>query len=653
MNTRKSTALVYMGDFETTVYEGQEFTEVWASALSRFGEHETHVHHSIDETYKFITSLKKNVIIYYHNLKFDGMFWLSFLIEKLGFEQAYDVEEIDEEHHNYSWQKNTYMKNKTVKYLISSLGEWYTITFKVNNKYVELRDSYKLLPFSVERIGIAFKTKHQKTKIEYKGVRYAGCEITDEEKEYIINDVEVVREALEFMFNEGHNKLTIGACCMDEFKKRIGGKSLYDKYMPDISEEPLDEALYGAKTVDRYIRNSYRGGWCYLCRGKENKIYHNGTTADVNSLYPSVMHSRSGCMYPTGMPTFWKGDIPDLAKDGMHYYFVRFRCEFYLKKDKLPFVQIKTTLRYKGNEMLETSDMRLKDGRYTNRIKTIDGKIESTAVTLTMTMTDYKLFLEHYHVVNMKVLDGCYFQGVIGLFDDYINKYKEIKMKSTGAMRELAKLFLNSLYGKTAASTNSSFKVGYITPDSTLAFFEQIADEKKAGYIPVGSAITSYARCFTIRAAQANYHGVDKPGFIYADTDSIHCDLPPDKIKGIKVHDTDFCCWKLETCWDFGLFVRQKTYLEYVNAENLKPCEPYYNIRCAGMPEKCKKLFIANITGDYTQEYYDSLTDEEKEFIAVKRDVTDYKVGLCIPGKLMPRKIKGGVILVDTTYEMR
>ena len=46
-------------------------------------------------------------------------------------------------------------------------------------------------------------------------------------------------------------------------------------------------------------------------------------------------------------------------------------------------------------------------------------------------------------------------------------------------------------------------------------------------------------------------------------------------------------------------------------------------------------------------------TEEEKEFLRVKRTLEDFKVGLCVPGKLMPKRIKGGTLLVETTYEMR
>lgn len=179
------------------------------------------------------------------------------------------------------------------------------------------------------------------------------------------------------------------------------------------------------------------------------------------------------------------------------------------------------------------------------------------------------------------------------------------------------------------------------------------AYDKTPGYIPVGSAITSYARNFTIRAAQKNYHGKDEPGFIYADTDSIHCDLAPTELKGVPVHDKNFCHWKLESCWDVAIFVRQKTYIEHVTHKNCEPIEkPYYNIKCAGMPKKCKDLFELSMTG-YTEKEGDNYSEEAKEFLRVKRDMTDFKVGLKVPGKLMPKRIKGGTLLVETTYEMR
>ena len=74
---------------------------------------------------------------------------------------------------------------------------------------------------------------------------------------------------------------------------------------PDVYAVPINCDTYKYSTAGDYIRKSYRGGWCYLAKGKENKIHTNGTTADVNSLYPSMMSSESGNRYPIGNPCFW------------------------------------------------------------------------------------------------------------------------------------------------------------------------------------------------------------------------------------------------------------------------------------------------------------------------------------------------------------
>ena len=641
----------FVGDFETTVYENQDHTEVWASASVEMYTDDVKIFHSINEQYNYFVSLNENIVCYYHNLKFDGAFWIDFLLKQLNYKQAYYS--FKDDLSDTVWIKDRLMNNKTFKYCVSDMGQWYYIIIKINGHTIELRDSLKLLPFSVKRIGESFKTKHKKLDMEYEGFRYSGCKITDEEKQYIANDVLVVKEALEIMFNEGHNNLTIGSCCLNEFKK-LTGKIDYKNFFPNVYEIDLP-INHTYNTVGDWIKRSYRGGWCYLVKGKENMIHKNGVTADVNSLYPSMMSSESGNRYPVGKPTFWYGNyIPDKALQDNMYYFVRIKTRFYLKENMLPFIQIKGSFLYRLNEMLESSDfVDRKTGKHYTKYVDTDGTIKDTRVELTLTMTDYELIKEHYNLVDLEIIDGCYFYAMVGLFDEYINKYKKIKMESKGAKRELAKLFLNNLYGKMASSMNSSFKVALIKEDGNITFKSVLAMDKTPGYIPIGSAITSYARNFTIRAAQKNYYGADKSGFIYADTDSIHCDLPPEKIKGIKVHDKNFCCWKLESEWDIGLFVRQKTYIEHIVKKDGEFIDsPFYNIKCAGMPDKCKNLLRMSIEG-YDDEEYKKLNKEEKEFVDTKRELTDFKVGLVVPSKLLPKRINGGVILQTTTYEMR
>lgn len=652
---RKRKYKIFVADFETTVFKRQDHTEVWASGCVELNTENVVIHQSIDELFYYLSSMKSNVICYFHNLKFDGSFWLPFLMQKLNLKQAYEV--IDEQGNVVRWLNEKEMVSNTFKYSISDMGQWYTITIKVGHYFIEIRDSLKLLPFAVSKIGESFKTKHKKLDMVYKGFRYSGCEITEEERKYIANDVLVVKEALEIMYQEGHSSLTIGSCCLEEYKKIISDD--YDTFFPSMSQIILEEN-YGSLNVDEYIRRSYKGGWCYVVKGKEGKVKRNGTTFDVNSLYPSVMSSESGNRYPVGKPTFWTGNhIPDKAKGDNKYFFIRIRTRFYLKKDKLPFIQIKRSYLYKGNECLETSDVLAPDGKYYTAYKDKDGIIRQARPELTLTMTDFELLKDHYDLVDFEILDGCWFFAMVGIFDKYIEKYKQIKITSTGAVRELAKLFLNNLYGKMASSTDSNFKIAYIKENGVIGFKNIKDNSKKEGYIPVGSAITSYARNFTIRTAQQNYYGVGKRGFCYADTDSIHCDLDFHEVKGVNVHDTAFCHWSLECKWDEAIFTRQKTYIEHITHKmkngEIVEVTPYYDIKCAGMPQTCKDIFemaLTEPTEEKIEELDEELRDYAKEFAESKKTLEDFRVGLTVRGKLLPKRISGGIVLLDSTYQM-
>ena len=634
-----------VGDFETTVFKGQTRTDVWASALVSLDRDDLVIHHSIEETFEYLLTLKENIVVYYHNLKFDGSFWLDYLMRELKYKQA--SKQYDEL--KFEWKQEKEMRSKEFKYAISDRGQWYSLIIKKGKYFIELRDSYKLLPFSVDTIAKAFKLDKQKLEMEYKGFRYPGCEITDEEKEYIKNDVLIMKDALNIFFKEGHDGITIGSCCLNEYKNILNQTAYsYNELFPDLTSI---EGLEGLN-ADAWIRKSYKGGWCYYVKGKEGKVFGHGLTADVNSLYPSVMHSESGNRYPVGEPHFWEGNyIPNEALGENKYYFIKVKTRFYLKEGYLPFIQIKNSYLYKHTECLETSDVY---DAVTGRYYAFNEDMNEIKVDLTLTMTDYILMREHYTLVNPEIIGGCWFYSEIGIFDEYINKYRDIKMNSTGAMRELAKLFLNNLYGKLAANDSSSFKYAFFKEDGNIGFYTIQEHNKKAGYIACGSAITSYARNFTIRAAQKNYYGLDKPGFIYADTDSIHCDLSPEDLVDIPVHPTDFCHWKLEAYWDEAIFTRQKTYIEHITHSDGKPVEPFYNIKCAGMPERCKELFSESLVG----EFKGHKDEAEKEFLfrngeAIRRNLSDFRIGLKVPGKLMPKRIPGGVILVETTYEMR
>ena len=115
-------------------------------------------------------------------------------------------------------------KDNTFTCLISDTGMFYSIEiyFTVKKKRVNkvtIYDSMKLLNFSVDKIAKAFDLPIRKLKIDYKAKRPIGHVLTQEEVDYIRNDVEIMARALKFLFDEGLDKMTIGSCALGFYKK--------------------------------------------------------------------------------------------------------------------------------------------------------------------------------------------------------------------------------------------------------------------------------------------------------------------------------------------------------------------------------------------------------------------------------------------------
>lgn len=178
---------------------------------------------------------------------------------------------------------------------------------------------------------------------------------------------------------------------------------------------------------------------------------------------------------------------------------------------------------------------------------------------LHLTDNEFKLFIEHYRVKNLEIVQVTLFEAYKGLFDDFLIKHRDGKINAkTGAERQSHKLHMNSLYGKFGTSPDASYKIPYLDETGTLRYKTVYNPKgKEAGYIPVACCITANARVFTIRAAQKNYEK-----FLYADTDSLHLSCSEDEIQGVTIHDKNFLCWKVETKFSKAIFWRPKAYLE-------------------------------------------------------------------------------------------
>lgn len=563
----------FTADFETATWNPTK-TWVWAWSLCDIENPENVDVGNDIET--FFERIKKeaNPYIYFHNLKFDGEFILYYLMT-----------------HNFEYVESNEKRNNTFSTLISDMGLFYQIEvyFEVGKKTkkVTFIDSLKIINQSVESMPKTFKIPENKLEIDYNEPREIGHELTGEEIAYIKNDVVIVAKALKYLFDMGLTKMTAGSNALSEYKEIMKLNRFRNLYKPLNYE------------IDKDIRRAYRGGFTYLNPIYKNKDVASGEVLDVNSLYPSVMHKE---ILPFGEPFFYVGEY----KEDKVYplYIQRLTCSFKIKEGKIPTIQIKHS-RFVDNEYLTDSG--------------------EEPVALTLTSVDLKLFLEQYDVWDLNYESGWKFKGMRGLFTEYIDKWIKVKNEATisgnKGIRQVAKIMLNSLYGKFATSLDVQSKIPYLENDIVKYKLGE-KDTKDGVYLPMGAFITAYARDKTIRTSQAikdysiKKYGVDM--YCYSDTDSIHTILPIEElVQFCEIDDVELGAWKHESHFTRAKFIRQKTYLEEIDGE--------IQITCAGLPQRC----------------YDQVTWD------------NFKEGLKVDGKLSFKHVQGGVILVETEFTIK
>lgn len=551
--------MIYTADFETV--NDPDDCRVWAWAILSINESE---YYTGTDTKTFMRQIEKlkNAEIWFHNLRFDGSFILY---------------ELFREDFEYSSKK----ESRTFNTLISDMNQFYEIeiVFKggKNGNKIKLHDSAKVIPLRIEQMPKAFGIKIEKLEIDYNKKRHVGYQLTAEEREYLRHDVTIAARALRYFIDQGLYGMTIGSIALKSFKKTGNVEKNWQNLFPMDME------------LDSEIRQAYKGAFTYVKDTETGKEQEEGLVFDVNSLYPSVMYYEQ---MPYGAPIKFYGQYKE---DKCYpYYFQILTCSFELKKGMLPTIQLKNNLAFIPTEYVKSSKGEL--------------------ITMCMTCTDLELFFEHYNVYDLEYHAGYKFKATDKLFKEFIDHWISIKNESTingnAGMRTIAKLMLNNLYGKFASRPTGFSKIPYFE-NGEVKYRLSEEEERTMMYVPIGAAITAYARAKTIRSAQANY---DR--FIYADTDSLHLkgtEMPDN----IEIDSVKLGAWKHESTFTRAKFIRAKSYIEEIDGK--------LKVTCAGLPESCHKL----VTWD------------------------NFELGTEYFGKLQQKKVKGGIVLQETTFKLK
>ncbi len=158
------------------------------------------------------------------------------------------------------------------------------------------------------------------------------------------------------------------------------------------------------------------------------------------------------------------------------------------------------------------------------------------------------------------------------------------------AGKYIAKRYLNSPYGKTGMKIERINKIPIGRDEDGKIKYATETTTAEAKYVPYASFVCAQARKKTIETAQAEYDH-----FIYADTDSVH--LIGEAESDIEVHETKLGAWKLEGEFEYGKYLRPKTYIHGKKAMvggGIPGMEAYEieveEIKCAGMSDNVKNV---------------------------------------------------------------
>ena len=572
----------YAADFETTT--DADDCRVWAWAVCEVGN-ERNIQYGIDIASFFDwCELHAGSRVYFHNLKFDGKFLLSHLLMN-----------------DWRWiPVKTECDARTFTTLISDMSQFYSIKIWFReNRAVEFLDSLKMIPLPIKAIPRAFGFEHEEAKgeIDYKAYREVGHELTHEETEYITSDVVIAAKALDSMFKQKMKRMTAGSNAFHGYQEMIGGRRRFRDWFP---EPDYDDDLRSG--------GCYKGGFTAVNPVFAGRIVGAGCSFDVNSLYPSVMASAHGEVLPYGEPVAYVGEY---VQDDDYPLFIQYiEADFTVKADHIPCLQLKGCSMFAQTEYIRDS---------------------KGYQTMCLTSVDLQMLFEQYDVHDIRYIRGYKFKGSTLLFRDYVDYWTRVKTQATlegnEGMRTIAKLMLNSLYGKLATNPVKRSKRPYLGEDGVVKYKLLEEEYAEAIYLPVGAFITSYARAFTITAAQKNYGR-----WLYSDTDSCYF-LGTDNPKGMWIDDVELGAWKRETVFERFKAIRAKTYCyeparrmrkEFHAKQRMFTKRPL-TVHCAGMPVACH----SHVTMD------------------------NFEVGASFAGKLKPKDVSGGIILEDGYFTIK
>ena len=561
---KKPKNLIYCADFETTSnnqYQVEGETKVYLWRILGVDNLIDQIGISMDSFMSFIAGLGDGVI-YFHNLSFDGEFIIWHLLEN-----------------NYTYDEELKAVN-TFRSIIDETGSIYSISVKhSNNAVTEFRCSYKLFPKSIKDIGEMVGIQKLNETHDYNEIKHYNSieELTEEEVKYITNDVRIMVELIRYLQSKDIKGLTMSSSAYKNWQK--------DKYCLCKNEMKKNEN----EEVVEIVRKSYRGGITKVNPKYAGIEFNDVISFDVNSLYPSVM-------YDNPMP-IGDGKIYPSLEEGR-----RDRRHLFIVVALIMYGKVRT-----GQHAFIGNQSGFSYARKYSYDEVIENKV------LYLWEKEWELFKQVYDS-EYKILKVVGFKKANNVFKDYIDRWYAVKKNAKNETeRSLAKLMLNSLYGKFGMNDSRVTKIPVAIGDTII--YKTIENNTTYYYKEVASYITSMAR-----VKLASFMNKCGDNFLYCDTDSVYYigHEIPDVFKDV-VDPKKLGYWKYEGHYTRFKSLKAKCYLKQLDDGTIER-------RIAGCPKECAELITF-------------------ENFAPNLKLTN--------AKKCKKKVKGGIVIGNTDFTIK
>jgi len=398
-----------------------------------------------------------------------------------------------------------------------------------------------------------------------------------------------------------------------KYNSKILTKKSFTKF---IMKEELVSTTLNDDEREHMEAKYYRGGICHV-NEKYRGIIVPAWGYDINSSYPNVMHSSDMCPIGPQLKT-----RPSLFNK-KYYQFVVFQANLNISiPNCIPFLRNTENrpdfkdVTWDGNYQIASYHVK---NSYMQNIQ--EGDI------FYLTSTEYLFLFKQLNITTLSQVKTFFNYEVEFVFKatkfSYFFKYfveKWYKMKQDKNNKMIAKLFLNSGYGKFCQKLIKEFEFE-IQDENNETKRSFLYTKLRVHYLPLGISISAQAR---INLCKISIDKYDE--FIYCDTDSAYFVRPQDHIPQ---DETKIGFWKNDGIFTHFLVRRGKQYV--------------------GINYKTKtgKIKVSGVRFEREFKYHkfsDDLTLEQKHFlyfthfIGFQKFISGHKLLNQIQGK----RFKGG-----------